>query len=120
MLRGRPLSAASHRIAEAFAAQAAAAALRQQRLAEEAEQVRVAVGRTRAVAKALPPPAHLPAQPPAAATAAPTAESGNRTAAPRLRGTWTCDESERLTLRWQLIDPPDDTTAERQGTRLAA
>jgi hypothetical protein len=53
------------------------------------------------------------------ATAAPIAASGNRTA-PRLRGTWTCDETGRLTLRWQLIDPPDDTTAERQGTRLAA
>jgi len=66
------------------------------------------------------PRAHLPAQPPAVATAAPTARSGNRTAAPRLRGTWTCDETGRLTLRWQLIDPPDDTPAERQGIRLAA
>ena len=39
VLRGRPLPAASRRIAEAFAAQAAAA-LRQQRLAEEAERAR--------------------------------------------------------------------------------
>jgi two-component system, OmpR family, sensor histidine kinase KdpD len=39
VLRGRPLPAASRRIAEAFAAQAAAA-LRQQRLAEEAERTR--------------------------------------------------------------------------------
>jgi hypothetical protein len=66
------------------------------------------------------PQAHLHAQPPAAATAVPTAASGNRTAVPRLRGTWTCDETGRLTLRWQLIDPPDDTPAERQGIRLAA
>ena len=39
VLRGRPLPAASRRIAEAFAAQAAAA-LRQQQLAEQAEQAR--------------------------------------------------------------------------------
>ena len=39
VLRGRPLPAADRRILEAFAAQAAAA-LRQQRLAEEAEQTR--------------------------------------------------------------------------------
>jgi len=39
VMRGRPLPAASRRIAEAFAAQAAAA-LRQQRLAEEAERAR--------------------------------------------------------------------------------
>jgi hypothetical protein len=31
-----------------------------------------------------------------------------------------CDETGRLTLRWQLIDPPDETPAERQGIRLAA
>jgi hypothetical protein len=66
------------------------------------------------------PQAHLHAQPPTAATAVPTAASGNRTAVPRLRGTWTCDETGRLTLRWQLIDPPDDSPAERQGIRLAA
>lgn len=61
--------------------------------------------------------AHLHAQPP---TAAPTAASGNRTAVPRLRGTWTCDETGQLTLHWHLIDPPDDTSAERRGVRLAA
>jgi hypothetical protein len=66
------------------------------------------------------PQAHLHAQPPTTATAVPTAASGNRTAVPRLRGTWTCDETGRLTLRWQLIDPSDDTPAERQEIRLAA
>jgi hypothetical protein len=64
--------------------------------------------------------AHLPGQPPGVATTAPVAASGNRTAVPRLRGTWTCDETGRLTLRWHLIDPPDDTSADRQGIRLAA
>jgi Family of unknown function (DUF6328) len=44
---------------------------------------------------------HLPGQPPAVATAAPTATSGNP-AAPRLRGTWICDETGRPqdTGRW--------------------
>jgi hypothetical protein len=48
---------------------------------------------------------HLPGQPPAVATAAPIATSGNP-AAPKLRGTWICDETGRLTLCWQPIDPP--------------
>jgi hypothetical protein len=64
--------------------------------------------------------AHLHEQTPTAATAAPIAANGNRTAVPRLRGTWTSDETGRLTLRWQLIDRPDDASAERQGVRLAA
>jgi hypothetical protein len=37
-----------------------------------------------------------------------------------LGGTWTCDETGRLTLRWGLIDPPRNNTAERGGVRLAA
>jgi len=63
-------------------------------------------------------PAH--AQPPTAETAAPVAESGDRTAVPRLRGTWACDETGRLTLHWQRVDPPSETPAEQQGIRLAA
>ncbi|HEY6492481.1 MAG TPA: DUF6328 family protein [Trebonia sp.] len=63
---------------------------------------------------------NLDAQPPTAATAPPMAASGNRTALPRLRGTWACDETGRLALRWQVIDPPDETSADQQGIRLAA
>ena len=65
------------------------------------------------------PPAHLPGQPPAVATAAPIATSANP-AAPRLRGRWVCDETGRLTLCWQLIDPPGDTPSERPEIRLIA
>jgi len=50
------------------------------------------------------PRAHLRGQPPAVAAAAPIATSGNPAAAPRLRGTWMCDETGRLALCWQLID----------------
>jgi hypothetical protein len=49
---------------------------------------------------------HFPGQPLAVATVAPVATSGNPAAAPRLRGTWICDETGRLTLCWQPIDPP--------------
>jgi len=67
------------------------------------------------------PRAYLPGQPPAAvATAAPTATSGNPVAPPRLRGTWICDETGRLTLRWQPIDPPGETPQERREIHLVA
>ena len=57
--------------------------------------------------------AYLPEQPQAVTTAAPVATSGNPAAAPELRGTWKCDETGRLTLCWQLIDPPGETPSER-------
>jgi len=60
------------------------------------------------------PRAHLPGHPQAVVTAAPVATSGNPAAVPQLRGTWICDETGRLTLRWQLIDPPGGTPSERQ------
>jgi hypothetical protein len=66
------------------------------------------------------PRAHLREHTPTAATAAPIAVHGNRATVPRFRGTWTRDETGQLTLRWQRIDPPDDTAAERQEVRLAA
>jgi hypothetical protein len=66
------------------------------------------------------PQANLQEQPPTAATAPSTAASGNRTTVPRLRGTWVSDETGRLTLHWQMIDPPDETPADQQGIRLAA
>lgn len=59
------------------------------------------------------PREQLPGQPQEVATAAPVAPSGNPPAAPQLRGTWTCDETGRLTLSWQLIDPPGETPSER-------
>ena len=66
------------------------------------------------------PRAHLPGQPPAVATAAPTITSGNPAAPPRLRGTWICDETGRLTLCWQSIDPPGETPSERREIHLVA
>ena len=78
--------------------------------------LRLAVGRTRALGKTPSLTAHLPGQPPAVATAAPTATSGNPAAPPRLRGTSKCDETGRLTLCWQLIDPPGETPPERRET----
>ena len=67
------------------------------------------------------PRAHLPGQPPAVATAAdPDATSSNPVAAPRLRGTWICDETGRLTLCWQLIDSPSGTASQHPGIRLVA
>jgi Family of unknown function (DUF6328) len=66
------------------------------------------------------PRAHLPGQPPAVATAAPTTTSGNPAAPPRLRGTWICDETGRLTLCWQSIDPPGETPSERREIHLVA
>ena len=64
--------------------------------------------------------AHLPGQPPAVATAAPVATSGDPPAAPRLRGTWTCDETGQLTLCWQLIDLPAGSPSERPEIHLVA
>ena len=61
-----------------------------------------------------------PGQPHAVATAAPVATIGNPPATPRLRGTWICDETGRLTLCWQLIDPPGETPSERPELRLVA
>jgi two-component system sensor histidine kinase KdpD len=69
VLRGRPLPAASQRIAEAFAAQAAAA-LRQQRLAEEAEQARPIAAADRMRTALLTTLSHDLRSPLAAATAA--------------------------------------------------
>ncbi len=66
------------------------------------------------------PRAHLPGQPPAVATAAPVATSGNPPAAPRLRGTWICDETGQLTLCWQLIDLPAGSPSERPEIHLVA
>jgi Family of unknown function (DUF6328) len=66
------------------------------------------------------PQAQLHEQTPTAATSAPIAADRIQAAAPRWRGTWTCDETGQLTLRWQLIDPPDGTSAERHEVRLAA
>ncbi len=66
------------------------------------------------------PRADLPGQPPTVATAAPIATSGNPPAAPRLRGMWICDQSGRLTLCWQLIDPAGGTPSERPDIHLAA
>ena len=63
------------------------------------------------------PRAHLPGQPPAVATAAPIVTSSNLAAAPRVRGTWVCDETGRLTLCWQLINP-GETPSERTEIRL--
>lgn len=65
------------------------------------------------------PRAYLPGQSPAVATAAPIAGGGSP-AAPRLRGTWVRDETGRLTLRWQRIDPPAGTPPERREISLAA
>ena len=45
---------------------------------------------------------------------------GHRFMVAGLCGTWTCDQTGQLTLHWHLIDPPDDTSAEREGVRLAA
>ena len=64
--------------------------------------------------------ARLPGQPPAVATAAPTATCGNPAAPPRLRGTWICDETGRLALCWQLVDPPGETASGRREIHLAA
>ena len=64
--------------------------------------------------------AHLPGRPPAVATAAPVATSGNPSAAPRLRGTWIRDETGQLTLCWQLIDLPAGAPSERPEIHLVA
>jgi two-component system sensor histidine kinase KdpD len=69
VLRGRPLPAASRRIAEAFAAQAVAA-LRQQRLAEEAERARPIAAADQMRAALLATLGHDLRTPLAAATAA--------------------------------------------------